>query len=92
MRRGVVIAEREENFCVVDFDDGSMSNDLFPSDVIYCSCRLHPCHGAHISGAKVKVGTWGLVLIHRVDDCSSVCPSVCLHLLASGMNVGRLAV
>jgi len=54
-RRGRVIAMKEEIYCVVDFDDGTFSNNLYPEDIESCKCPGGNCHGSHASGSKVQV-------------------------------------
>uniref|UniRef100_A0A914VIX2 [histone H3]-trimethyl-L-lysine(9) demethylase n=1 Tax=Plectus sambesii TaxID=2011161 RepID=A0A914VIX2_9BILA len=62
VQRGVVESKKSETFCVVDFDDGSISNDLYPQDISYCECSASGCKGNHVSGAKVRISwTDGLV-------------------------------
>jgi hypothetical protein len=53
VQRGTVESKKSETFCVVDFDDGSVSNDLYPQDIKYCECHASDCNGSHVSGAKV---------------------------------------
>lgn len=43
-----------ETFCVVDFDDGSFSNNVYVQDLVDCSCT-GVCNGAHTAGTRVKI-------------------------------------
>uniref|UniRef100_A0A915JG21 [histone H3]-trimethyl-L-lysine(9) demethylase n=1 Tax=Romanomermis culicivorax TaxID=13658 RepID=A0A915JG21_ROMCU len=53
--RGCVCNYQIETFCIVDFDDGSFSNNVYLEDLTECDCLDGKCGGAHYSGARVKV-------------------------------------
>ncbi|KAI1727721.1 jmjN domain-containing protein [Ditylenchus destructor] len=57
VKKGQVIGTSECLYCAVDFLDGSVSTDLFPSDIKDCECKRIGCKGNHLPGAVVYV-TW----------------------------------
>lgn len=40
---------------MVDFEDGSFSNNLYPQDIESCKCIGGNCHGSHVAGSRVQV-------------------------------------
>lgn len=51
---GTIAETGAAKFCVIDFDDGSFSDNTFNDDIVYCDCQSS-CQGVHRSGAHVKV-------------------------------------
>ncbi|VDO96914.1 unnamed protein product [Soboliphyme baturini] len=51
---GSIIKASEEVYCIVDFDDGSYSNNIYHHDIEMCSC-VGSCNGAHQSGVRVQI-------------------------------------
>ncbi|KAI1720109.1 jmjC domain, hydroxylase domain-containing protein [Ditylenchus destructor] len=51
VKKGRVIGTSECLYCAVDFLDGTVSTDLFPSDIKDCECKKIGCKGNHLPGA-----------------------------------------
>uniref|UniRef100_A0A915EWL1 [Histone H3]-trimethyl-L-lysine(9) demethylase n=1 Tax=Ditylenchus dipsaci TaxID=166011 RepID=A0A915EWL1_9BILA len=55
VKKGRVVGTSESLYCSVDFLDGSISTDIFVSDVKNCECHKFGCKGNHFPGSLVYV-------------------------------------